>query len=178
MADGGAGDLAGFSGGNGAVKMGVVVLAAERLVALGFGGVVIKMQHTIAAPAIGFGQEALQQAAAVAVAAQEQFGLLGGVGGNFGIKQALAVAGGGEGGRGGFKHGNGQAVFGQGAGGGRTGNARADNQRALGRGTASGRGEPRFLRLGFNLCHRLGLPAHGLREMLVQAACVGGGQQP
>ena len=49
----------------------VVVLAAERLVALGSGGVVIKMQHTIAAPTIGFGQEALQQVAAVAVAAQE-----------------------------------------------------------------------------------------------------------
>ena len=71
LADGDAGNLAGFSGGNGAVEVGVVALAAERLVAFGFGGVVIKMQHTIAAPTIGFGQEALQQVAAVAVAAQE-----------------------------------------------------------------------------------------------------------
>ena len=53
------------------IVVGVVALAAERLVAFGFGGVVIKMQHTIAAPTIGFGQEALQQVAAVAVAAQE-----------------------------------------------------------------------------------------------------------
>ena len=53
LADGDAGDLAGFGGGNGAVKVGVVALAAERLVAFGFGGVVIKMQHTIAAPTIG-----------------------------------------------------------------------------------------------------------------------------
>ena len=64
-------DLAGLAGGDGAVEMLIVRVLRELGVALGFAGVVVKMQHATGAPALLLWQQALQQAAGVAVACEQ-----------------------------------------------------------------------------------------------------------
>ena len=74
------------------VKVGVMLLQTQCLIAFAFGFVEIEVQHAVAAPCVGIGQQVLQQAAGVAVACQQQFGLLGVVRRDFGVEQPLAVA--------------------------------------------------------------------------------------
>ena len=134
------------------------ILGGEAAVAFFFGGAVVEVEYAAGLPA-AVGQQAVEQAAAVAVAAEQQFGLFGIVGGNFGIQQALTVAAGGMGGGACFQYADPHAAFRQCAGGGRPGNARTDDGDVFGRCAVSvfRRPEPRFLfggralRAGFRL---------------------------
>lgn len=84
--------MAGLGGGDGAVEVLIMLVLGELRVALGFALVVVQMQHAACAPALLHGEQALQQAAGVAVACEQELGLGGGVGGDFGVEQPLLVA--------------------------------------------------------------------------------------
>ena len=88
----------GFGGADGVIKMAVGALLGQFAVAAGFALIVVKVQHAAGLPILAMGQKVFEQTAAVAVAAKQEAGLQGGVGGNFGVEQALPVAGGGAGG--------------------------------------------------------------------------------
>ena len=84
--------MAGLDGGNWAVEVLIVLVLGELGVALGFAWVVVEVQHAACAPALLLGEQTLQQAAGVAVACEQEFGLGGEVGGDFGVEQPLLVA--------------------------------------------------------------------------------------
>lgn len=63
--------MAGLGGGDGAVEVLVVAVLGELGVTLGFAWVVVEMQHAACAPALLLGEQALQQAAGVAVACEQ-----------------------------------------------------------------------------------------------------------
>ena len=78
--------------------MAVGALPGQFAVAAGFALIVVEVQHAAGLPIRTVGQKVFEQAAAVAIAAEQEAGLQGGVGGDFGVEQALPVAGGGAGG--------------------------------------------------------------------------------
>ncbi|KJJ16092.1 hypothetical protein HMPREF3156_01573 [Neisseria sp. HMSC06F02] len=145
-----------------------MLLQTQCLIAFAFGFVEIEVQHAVAAPCVGIGQQVLQQAAGVAVACQQQFGLLGVVRRDFGVEQPLAVAAAALRRFARFQNGNAHAVFRQLARGCGAGNARADNQRVFGRGGGLRSSEPRLDGLGRGLRYGFGLPFDTV-EMFVQA---------
>ncbi|EET42569.1 hypothetical protein NEISICOT_03678 [Neisseria sicca ATCC 29256] len=146
----------------------MMLLQTQCLIAFAFGFIKIEVQHAVAAPCVGIGQKVLQQAAGVAVAGQQQFGLLGVVRRDFGVEQPLAVAAAALSRFARFQNGNAHAVFRQLARGCGAGNARADNHRVFGRSGGLGSSEPRFDRLGRGLRYGFGLPFDRV-EMFVQA---------
>ena len=84
--------MTGLGGRDGAVKVLIVRVLGELGVALGFAFVVVEMQHATCAPVLLLREQVLQQAAGVAVACEQQLGLGGGVGGDFGVEQSLLIA--------------------------------------------------------------------------------------
>ena len=145
-----------------------MLLRTQCLIAFAFGFVKIEVQHAVAAPGVGIGQQVLQQAAGVAVARQQQFGLLGVVRRDFGVEQPLAVAAAALRRFARFQNGNAHIVFRQFARGRSAGNARADNQCVFGRSGGLGSSEPRFDGLGRSLRYGFGLPFDTV-EMFMQA---------
>ena len=145
-----------------------MLLQTQCLIAFAFGFVEIEVQHAVAAPCVGIGQQVLQQAAGVAVACQQQFGLLGVMRRDFGVEQPLAVAAAALRRFARFQNGNAHAVFRQFARGRGAGYARADNQRVFGRSGGLRSSEPRFDGLGRGLRYGFGLPFDTI-EMFVQA---------
>lgn len=63
--------MAGLAGGDGAVEVLIVLVLGELGVALGFAWVVVEVEYAACAPALLLGEQALQQAAGVAVAGEQ-----------------------------------------------------------------------------------------------------------
>ena len=167
----------GFGRADGVIKMAVGALFAQLAVAPGFAWVVVEMQHAAGLPIRAIGQKVFEQAAAVAVAAEQEAGLQGGVGGDFGVEQALPVAGGGAGGLVAlFEDQAADAASGEGVGGGCAGDAAADNQHAFHR--DGRRGDlPGFARAWLLRHRRAVLPNQFAEAVLCQPGGRGGGQQ-
>ena len=137
----------------------------------------VEVQHAAGLPIRAIGQKVFEQAAAVAVAAEQEAGLQGGVGGDFGVEQALPVAGGGTGGLVILlEYQAADAASGEGVGGGRAGNTAADNQHAFHR-DGLRRDLPGFARARLLRHGRTVLPNRFAEAVLCQLGGSGGGQQ-
>ena len=172
-----AGVCFGFGGADGIIKMAVGALLGQLAVAAGFALIVVKVQHAAGLPIRAVGQKVFEQSAAVAVAAEQEAGLQGGVGGDFGVEQALPIAGGGAGGLIVlFEYQAADAASGEGVGGGRAGNAAADNQYAFHRDGWRGN-LPGFAWASLLRHRRTVLPNQFAEAVLCQPGGRGGGQQ-
>ena len=80
-----AGQCGRFFGGNGAVEVRMAAVLCKRGIAFAFGFAVVQVEDAAALPHVFLLQQALQQAAGVAVAREQQFGLCGVVRGDFGV---------------------------------------------------------------------------------------------